>query len=81
MIKLVVQGEKVGAERKLIILGIDVDNVASLVDGKPILVVGDEIGFPALDIAIHYGPSLADIVDDLRAAGLPVPPNEELLFP
>jgi hypothetical protein len=73
MIRAVLTGTKKGKPNKTIFLGIDKGNVNRLVEGQPILVEGDTLGMPGLDVAIHYGTTLPDVLADLRAAGLPIP--------
>lgn len=71
VIKFVMKGK---GNRRVVTFGIDKGNVAQLIEGRPIVVKGEDVGIEGVDIAIVYGTTLQDIVDDYRRAGVNIPP-------
>lgn len=61
-----------GNGRPLIGLGIEEGNVNRLKAGQPIMVDGRSLGID-VDIAIHYGATINDLIEQLRAAGVQLP--------
>ena len=56
-----------------VLLGITAENVERLLAGQPILLNLKDIGLPSQQIAIIYGPTIADLMDQLRENGMVLP--------
>lgn len=52
-------------------LGFDRNNTEKLHDGQPILITGATIGIDC-DIILLAGETLTDVIEDLRALGIPI---------
>lgn len=63
MIKMSATNPKTG--RKLIILGVEDNNLNQLRRGRPIHIHGDKLGFDG-DIVIHYETTMAKLVKTFR---------------
>ncbi len=64
---------KTGLGLPLLILGLSGENVTRLAAGEPIMIRGTELaamGIPAVELAIVYGRTEQDIIDELSARGL-----------
>lgn len=63
--------------KQVVLLGLTLDNVRRLVNGKPVLVHGRDLkdgGFPEhIDIVIMYGDDIESIMGELSEAGIAVP--------
>lgn len=57
---------------KVLLLGVDEDNVQRLKDGRPIHVNAEAYGLPC-DVIIVYGKTMQHVIDELKAAGFEVP--------
>lgn len=54
-----------------LVIGLSMENVERLVQGKPIRFRGSEIGLTEVDqVVVHYGVNNADIVADLASIGV-----------
>lgn len=60
--------------RRLAILGIDAHNIERLKAGLPLWCHGSEMGIDC-DIAVMYGDTQAELLRQMKAAGLDVPTN------
>jgi hypothetical protein len=63
----------------LLVLGLDGENVTRLAAGEPIWIRSaqmTELGLPAVEIAIHYGRTEADILDTIVAHGITIRPGK-----
>lgn len=60
--------------RKVILLGVDRENIRRLTGGEPIKVDLTELGAGDGDVIVVYGETLQSLAGELRAAGIPVPP-------
>ncbi len=58
---------------KLLVLGLDDENVRRLKAGQPIRVQGDQLGLPGIEVVLMHGPTAQDIVEKFRAAGIEMP--------
>lgn len=72
MIRAVMRGQK----GQIAFLGIDASNLRRLQEGNPIFVEGAPLGLP-VDIMIHYRENMQDIIDELKAGGIELPPMAE----
>jgi hypothetical protein len=64
---------KPGADgRRTLILGLDNRNVALLTSSRPIKIHGEEMGLD-VDILIAHGPTLAELLNEMRDAGFEIP--------
>lgn len=72
MIRAVLRGK----DRQIAFFGIDADNIRRLQEGKPIFVDGEPLGLP-IDVMIYYGEHMQDIIDELKAGGITLPPGAE----
>jgi hypothetical protein len=63
--------------RTFVGFGITAENVIRLLQGKPILIKGEDIGLEPMDITIVYGPSSEKLIEQMRAQGLAIPPESE----
>lgn len=55
-----------GKDKKVIGLGLSAKNVELLKEGKPIVVKGEEIGLPRVEIFIFYGETEESMKEDLK---------------
>lgn len=53
-----------------VFLGLEKANIDMLLEGKPILVSGAELGLPGVQVVILAGQTKAEILNDLRAIGV-----------
>lgn len=68
MLKCVLRGDL----NTTITLGITKENLHRLVNGKPIVVEGDEVRLKGTKLLIHYGETMEDLAKQLREAGFNV---------
>lgn len=64
---------KTGLGQPLLFLGLSGENVTRLTTGEPIRIRSADItalGFPPMEVVIHYGRTEQDIVDELREHGV-----------
>lgn len=57
----------------LLFLGLSGENVTRLAAGEPVRVTAQhmmELGFPAMEVVIHYGRTEQAIIDDLESHGI-----------
>lgn len=57
----------------VVFLCLDRNNVERLFEGQPILFDGMQVGLPGVKISILAAETLADIREDLRSMGVPIP--------
>ena len=62
--------------RAIIWLGLEAGNVAYLQAGRPILIDGAALGLP-VDIVIHYGETKELMIQQMREAGMTLPPEKD----
>lgn len=62
--------------RKILLLGVDRENIVRLTSGKPILVKGEQMDL-GVDVAIVFGESLQDVVEELHKNGIAFPTPKE----
>jgi hypothetical protein len=55
-----------GDGTKLILLGLEEQNIQRLKEGQPIHVEGEDIGFPGIQIGIMYGETQQHMIDELK---------------
>jgi len=60
---------------KLVLLGLDDENVARLTGDQPIKVDCAELGLPGVIVTIVHGKTLDDIIARLETMGVRVPPD------
>jgi len=63
--------------KKLLLLGLDRENINRLTAGKPIMVEGAGMGL-AFDVSVCFGETLDDVRAELEKSGLRFPPKEAL---
>lgn len=56
-----------------VIIGLSKRNIELLMQGKPIIFEGSEVGVPGKKFLIFYGVTEDAILDDLREAGIVLP--------
>lgn len=64
---------KTGLGLPLLLLGLSGENVTRLADGEPIRIKAADmaaLGFPPMEVVIHYGRTEQDILDELKAHGV-----------
>lgn len=59
---------KTGDGRPFVLLGLSGENVTRIVAGEPIKLNLKDLGLDDIEVAIVYGKTESDIVDQLRAA-------------
>lgn len=60
--------------RRLLVLGIDRENVRRLTGGDPIYVQGNAHGLDLdVDVVVAFGEELQDILDEITSAGVEIP--------
>lgn len=59
---------KTGDGRPFVLLGLSGENVTRIVAGEPIKLNLKDVGLDDIEVAIVYGKTESDIVDQLRAA-------------
>jgi hypothetical protein len=59
--------------RRLLILGVDDENIKRLTSGQPLHVEGDPLGIPGITVVIMHGHSLQDVLDELKTSGVDLP--------
>ena len=57
---------------KILVLGVDDENVKRLTSGKPIFVEGEPLGLP-VDVVILHGRTLQDVLNELKDSGIELP--------
>lgn len=68
---------KTGLGLPLLMLGLSGENVTRLAAGEPIRVTAGDmqaLGFPPMEVVIHYGRTEEDILSDLEAHGVKMRP-------
>ena len=66
---------KTGLGLPLLLLGLSGENVVRLTAGEPIRIRADDmaaLGFPSMEVVIHYGRTEEDILAELEAHGITV---------
>lgn len=56
--------------RDTIILGFTRENIDRMLNNQPVLVHGDELRYPGLNIVVIAGETFEDLREDLRAIGV-----------
>ena len=72
-IRMIKAAGKTGLGLPLLLLGLSGENVTRLTAGEPIRIQGADmaaLGFPPMEIVIHYGRTEREIVDELKAHGI-----------
>lgn len=62
--------------KTLIGLGLEAGNIEKLMNGQPIYINGKDIG-EAADILIHYGATKESIIEEMKKAGVVLPPEDQ----
>ena len=62
--------------RKMLILGVDDENIRRLTSGQPVRVLGETVDLE-LDVVIWHEHTTSEIIDSLRELGFAVPPVPE----
>lgn len=72
MIRMTIINPETG--KRLLLLGVERENINRLTAGKPIFVNGEamQIGF---DVAVMFGETLADCYAEMEKHGLGIPPK------
>jgi hypothetical protein len=70
MIRMTIINPRTG--KRLLLLGLDRENVNRLTDGKPILVEGEPMNLP-FDVSVVFGETLEEIRAELEKGGLRFP--------
>lgn len=73
MIRLTITNPTSG--KKLLLLGVDRENINRLTAGQPIFVEGGPMGLP-FDVSVAFGETLDDVRAELEKGGLRFPPKE-----
>jgi hypothetical protein len=60
---------------KLLLLGLEDENIRRLKEGQPISVQGEPLGLPGIEVVLLHGPTAQDIVAKFEAAGIQMPPG------
>jgi hypothetical protein len=58
-------------------LGLQIENIKLLMDGKPIIIDGSKMEIGNIEIAIFYGTTQQEMINMLREGGIKLPPEEE----
>lgn len=57
-------------KKNVIFIGLDKENIDRMLDNKPILFKGEQVGLPGIQIVILAGNTLDDVKEDLRSIGV-----------
>jgi hypothetical protein len=57
-------------QKDVVILGLDRHNVEAMMQNKPIVFDGMEVGLPGIKVIIIAGETLDDLREDLRSIGV-----------
>jgi hypothetical protein len=62
--------------KRTLLLGVDRENMNRLMAGQPIYVEGKPLNL-GFDVAIVFGESLQNVVEEMQKAGIHFPPSKE----